>query len=116
MAYYTSIHLEGLWKTRNFNQNDQSLGRDLNPGPTEYEARVLTTRPRRSVILTCAGVITFDCHVNYIRNVSQTNSMLLYKLCKKNTGIKILTIPYTSHIYTTNVLVEYSKCVYVILI
>jgi hypothetical protein len=27
----------------------QSQGQDLNPGPPEYKARLLTTRPRRSV-------------------------------------------------------------------
>jgi hypothetical protein len=30
-------------------QGSRSLGRNLNPGPPEYEAGVLTTRPRRSV-------------------------------------------------------------------
>jgi hypothetical protein len=31
--------------TKNLNQNRQSPDRDLNPGPPEYEAVVLTTRP-----------------------------------------------------------------------
>jgi hypothetical protein len=29
----------------NLNQDIQSPGRDMNPGPSEYEAVVLTTRP-----------------------------------------------------------------------
>jgi hypothetical protein len=32
-------------------QESWSPGRDLNPGTPEHEAGVLTTRPRRSVIL-----------------------------------------------------------------
>jgi hypothetical protein len=35
--------------TKNLSQDSWSLGRDLNPGPPEYGAGVLTTRPRRSV-------------------------------------------------------------------
>jgi hypothetical protein len=30
-------------------QDSRSTGRNLNPGPPEYEAGVLTTRPRRSM-------------------------------------------------------------------
>jgi hypothetical protein len=33
----------------NLNQDSQSPGRDLNPGPPEYEAEMLTTRPLRMV-------------------------------------------------------------------
>jgi hypothetical protein len=33
----------------NFSQDSWSPGRDLNPGPPEYEAGMLTTLPRRSV-------------------------------------------------------------------
>jgi hypothetical protein len=48
--YYLGICLEGLRKTtKNLSQVSRSPGRDLNPGPPEYEAGVLTTRPRRSV-------------------------------------------------------------------
>jgi hypothetical protein len=38
LRHYPGIHLEGL---------SRSPGRDLNPEPSEYEAGVLTTRPRR---------------------------------------------------------------------
>jgi hypothetical protein len=34
----------------NFNQGSRSPGRDLNPEPPEYEAVVLSSRPRSSVI------------------------------------------------------------------
>jgi hypothetical protein len=43
---YPGIYLEGLLKTtKNHGQDSRSPGRDLNPGPLEYEAGVLTTRP-----------------------------------------------------------------------
>jgi hypothetical protein len=32
--------------------DDQSPSRDLKPGPSKYEVGVLTTRPRRSVLIT----------------------------------------------------------------
>jgi hypothetical protein len=35
--------------TKNPSQDSRSLGQDLNPGAAEYEAEVLTSRPRRSV-------------------------------------------------------------------
>jgi hypothetical protein len=45
LRYYPGIRVEGLRKTmKNFNQNSQSAGRVLNPGPPEYEAGVLTTQ------------------------------------------------------------------------
>jgi hypothetical protein len=39
---YPGICLEELKKTMKKPQYNQSLGRDLNPGPPEYEAGVLT--------------------------------------------------------------------------
>jgi hypothetical protein len=54
--------LERMWKeaaacvadvrtiTRNFGQDNWSMGLDLNQGSFEYEAAVLPTRPRGSVI------------------------------------------------------------------
>jgi hypothetical protein len=51
LRYYPGIRLEGLRKTTKIlNQDSLSPGRDLNPGPPEYEAGVLTTRPWRSVV------------------------------------------------------------------
>jgi hypothetical protein len=44
LRYYPGICLEGLRKTtKNLSQNNQFPGRDFNPGPPEYEIRVLTT-------------------------------------------------------------------------
>jgi hypothetical protein len=40
---------------KNLSQGSQSLGQDLDPGPPEYKAGVLTTLPRRSVIF-CVGM------------------------------------------------------------
>jgi hypothetical protein len=46
---YPGIRLDGLRKTtKSRSQDKRSPGRDLNPRPPEYEAGVLTTRPRRS--------------------------------------------------------------------
>jgi hypothetical protein len=43
-GYYLNICLEGLRKTtRNLSQDSRSPCQDLNPGPPEYEAGVLTT-------------------------------------------------------------------------
>jgi hypothetical protein len=42
LRYYPGICLEGLRKTtKNLTQDNRSPGRDLNPGPPEYEAGVL---------------------------------------------------------------------------
>jgi hypothetical protein len=44
--YYPVICLEELREsTKNHSQDSRSPGRDLNPGPSEYKAGVLTTRP-----------------------------------------------------------------------
>jgi hypothetical protein len=49
----------------NLSQDNQSLGRDLNPGSPEYEERVLTTGPRRSVwvvfFVTIEAVAVITC-------------------------------------------------------
>jgi hypothetical protein len=43
------ICLEGLRKTtKNLSQDSRYTARDFNPGPPEYGAEMLTTRPRRS--------------------------------------------------------------------
>jgi hypothetical protein len=44
---YPGIRLEGLRKTtKNLILDSRSPGRDLNPGPSEYEVGMLTTRLR----------------------------------------------------------------------
>jgi hypothetical protein len=46
---YPGICPERLGETTNNHSHDsRSVGRNLNPGPPEYKAGVLTTRPRRS--------------------------------------------------------------------
>jgi hypothetical protein len=42
---------------KNFSQDSRSPGRDLKPGPAEYETGVLTTQPRRSVGLGYVGLL-----------------------------------------------------------
>jgi hypothetical protein len=48
-----AITWRGLRKTAktNLGQDSRSPGRDFNQGPPEYEAGVLTTRPRPSTVL-----------------------------------------------------------------
>jgi hypothetical protein len=50
LRYYPGICLEGLRKQRKTCQDRRSSGPDLNLEHPEYEAGVLTTRPRRSVV------------------------------------------------------------------
>jgi hypothetical protein len=50
IRYHPSIFLEVLSKTtKTLSQDSRSSDRELNPGPPEYEAAMITTRPRRSV-------------------------------------------------------------------
>jgi hypothetical protein len=49
LSSYSSICLKGLRKITETFRDNRSSDRDLNPEPLEYEAAVLTTRPRRSV-------------------------------------------------------------------
>lgn len=44
LRYYPGIYLEGLGKTTKIHQDSQSLGRDLNPGPPEFKAEMLTAQ------------------------------------------------------------------------
>jgi hypothetical protein len=49
IRYYIDIFVEGLRKTvKSLSHHSLSLGQVLNSRPPEYEAGVLTTRPRRS--------------------------------------------------------------------
>jgi hypothetical protein len=49
-------------KSRKLCRDIRSSGRDLNPGPLEYETGLLTTRPRLSIMEMCAvrGVFNND--------------------------------------------------------
>jgi hypothetical protein len=50
LGYDTGIFLDGLRKTmKSLDQDSQSQGRDLNLGPPEYKAGVLTTWPQHLV-------------------------------------------------------------------
>jgi hypothetical protein len=64
LMYYPGIYLEGLRKTTtNLSHDSQSPGRGLNPRSTNYEGKLLTTRPRQSVLMKAdnhkATTITF---------------------------------------------------------
>jgi hypothetical protein len=49
MALFKVLSRHSSGGTEENHEKPRSLGKDLNPGPTEYDAGVLTTRPRRSV-------------------------------------------------------------------
>jgi hypothetical protein len=52
LSHYPEIRVEGLSNiANNFSQDSRSPGRDFNTGPPEYEAGVLPSRPRRSVMI-----------------------------------------------------------------
>jgi hypothetical protein len=58
--HYPGIFLKGLRNiTKSLIQDSWSPGRDLNPGPLEYETGVLTTQPRRSVTLSKGRKVEF---------------------------------------------------------
>jgi hypothetical protein len=52
LRFYPSIYLETLQKTmKNLCQVTQSLGQNLNLGPSKYKARLLTTLPQHLVMV-----------------------------------------------------------------
>jgi hypothetical protein len=55
LMYYPGICLEGLETTTN--NSGQPSGLDFNPGPPEYEAGVLTNRPRCSVPISRVSIV-----------------------------------------------------------
>jgi hypothetical protein len=66
LRFYPGNRLEGLRKTKKIiSQDNRSPGRDLNPGPPEYEAGMLTTRPRSSTKMLCTAHIRCLLFVYY---------------------------------------------------
>jgi hypothetical protein len=56
LRHYPGFRLEGLGRnTENLCQYRRSPCRNLNPGPSKYEAGMLTTRPRHSVLRHVVG-------------------------------------------------------------
>jgi hypothetical protein len=50
LRYYPGVFLEGLRNTtKDLSQGSRSPGRDLKPGPPQYEVGLLTTGPLHSV-------------------------------------------------------------------
>jgi hypothetical protein len=81
VAYFKVLcrHLfEGTEGNENFCQYNRSPGWDLNPGPPEYEAGMLTSRPGRSV----AGKSQIHTHTHtnkkkkHITNTEKASSSL----------------------------------------
>jgi hypothetical protein len=65
LKHFPVILLEGLRKTTKYlSQDSRSPGRKLNHGPPEYEAGVLTTRPRRSVKCTHLHINNTKLNIN----------------------------------------------------
>jgi hypothetical protein len=74
--------------TKNLSLDSWSSGRDLNPGPRECEAGVLTTRPRRSV--------KFDDTVQFSLNSDKTKPFYTNMwafLCAEQTGWGTISFP-----------------------
>jgi hypothetical protein len=58
LKYYPRIFPQGPRKTtENLGHDSRSPGREWNPGPPEYEAGMLATRPRRSVVPSNARLV-----------------------------------------------------------
>jgi hypothetical protein len=54
LRYCPGIRLEEPRKnTKNLNEDGRYPGRNLNPGPPQYETGLLTTQPLRSVVSLC---------------------------------------------------------------
>jgi hypothetical protein len=78
-----SPHLPGRIEetTKNFSQDSRSPGRYLNPGPHEYKARLLTTRPWLSVL----GIIALDT------SLGGPKCLLCMSIFQLHLAIKILS-------------------------
>jgi hypothetical protein len=64
LRYYSDNLLEGMWKTtKTLSQDSRISDRDLNLGPREYGAGVLTTRPLRSVAGFCEHDTELKCSI-----------------------------------------------------
>jgi hypothetical protein len=83
MRYYPRIYLEGLrdWldATKDLSQDNRSPGRDLSPGPPEYETGVFTIQPRRSVL-------SFKLFSVYTRSDSKSINFKRQGFSKHNAG------------------------------
>jgi hypothetical protein len=83
LRFHPSIHLDGLRKTtKNISQDIWSLDLDLNLGPPEYEAGMLTTQPQRLVFsarMSIVETVLLNC-----QRVNQYHYTL-------NCGLKILS-------------------------
>jgi hypothetical protein len=74
---------EGQRKTtKTLSQDTLSRGRDLNAGPPEYDAGVLDTRPRRSVISVCA--------VCLLSEHSRVQNELTRRVCIAQSRVRLL--------------------------
>jgi hypothetical protein len=69
--YSPGIRLENLRKTtKNIIEGNWSPGRDLNPGPPEFEAGVLTTRQRSSALFCIELWLFASCFVSNLGCIS----------------------------------------------
>jgi hypothetical protein len=66
-------------KVRNISQNSRTPDRHSNPGPSEYEAGVFTTRPRRCIPVSGSRPYWRTCCPTYITISQQTQTSSLIK-------------------------------------
>jgi hypothetical protein len=77
VAYYPSIRPEEFRKTaKNTCQYSRSPGRDLKQNLPEYDAGVLTTRPRRSVLVG-RNIFNVNFETHYVPHRTQSALRLL---------------------------------------
>jgi hypothetical protein len=67
--------------TKNLSQDCRSPGRDLNKGPPEFEARMLTSRPQRSALiiiiniwLLCCFTLAINIYISFLCYKVKTHS------------------------------------------
>jgi hypothetical protein len=94
LSYYPGICQEGLKRnTIMLSQDSRSPRRDLNPGPSKYEAEVLTTLPRRSALFVNVPIYTRVGNVCVHRHPMQrlcmwTGVPKINKFCPENSHLQ----------------------------
>jgi hypothetical protein len=100
LSHYSGIRLEGLRKTTaTLSQDSWFPGPDLNPGPPEYEAGVLTTRPQLFVSLIYIKTQNKNIVILRTSNVTYNFCSLFYLITFYRTvlSIRIVNCEFRKH-------------------
>jgi hypothetical protein len=90
LSYYPEIRMEGMRKTtKNLSQDSRFRGRDLNPGPQEYEAGALTITFGHVPMRTerTWPIIWKDSTINYFKVNFVANVVVYMDIGNTETGI-----------------------------